>query len=104
MHGRRWRKNLPQRALVALLRAFSADDPISVLAATRAQLRSIVPESASDRVLAPLAAERSAATRAWLDNSGPRVDRVGRRRLPACVARHRRCAAGPFLTSVGAIC
>ena len=61
-------KALPQRALVALLRAFG--DPISVLAATRAQLRSIVSESETDRVLAPLAAERSKATRAWLETAG----------------------------------
>ena len=61
-------KALPQRALVALLRAFG--DPISVLAATRAELRSIVSDAASDRVLAPLTAERSATTRAWLETAG----------------------------------
>lgn len=64
-------KALPQRVLVALLRAFG--DPNAVLNATRAQLRSIIPDSACDRVLAPVAADRIAATRAWLEVPGHEV-------------------------------
>src|SRR5205807_3158462 len=58
-------KALPYRALFDLLRALG--DPVAVLHASRAQLQSIVPKAAVDRLLNPIVAERYAATRAWLD-------------------------------------
>ena len=61
-------KGLPQRALVPLLRAFG--DPIAVLRASRAQVQSIVPRAAVERLFAPAAADRISATRAWLEAPG----------------------------------
>ena len=58
-------KALPHRTIVELLRAFG--DPIAVLRASRTQLKSVVPEAAVDRLLAPVAVDRLAATRAWLE-------------------------------------
>ena len=57
-------KALPHQALVALLRAFGT--PAAVLAATRAQLGAVVPDTVAARVQEPVAAESLAATRAWL--------------------------------------
>jgi len=61
-------KALPQRVLVELLHAFG--DPVAILHASRAQLQSVVPTAAVTRVLAPVAADRLAATRAWLEAPG----------------------------------
>src|SRR5438552_3382674 len=61
-------KGLPQRAILALLRAFG--DPVAVLQASRAQLSSAVPEAAVNRLRAPVAADRLAATRSWLERPG----------------------------------
>ena len=57
-------KALPHQALVALLRAFG--NPAAVLAATRAQLDAVVPDTVAVRVQEPVATESLAATRAWL--------------------------------------
>ena len=57
-------KALPHQSLVALLRAFG--DPISVLAATRAQLGAVVPDVVAARVREPVDDAAQAATRAWL--------------------------------------
>jgi DNA processing protein len=59
-------KALPQRIIVELLRVFG--NPVAVLHASRAELKSVVPEVAVNRLLAPLAADRLAATRAWLES------------------------------------
>src|SRR5437762_11841490 len=58
-------KALPYRALFELLRALGG--AVAVLHASRAQLQSIVPKAAVDRLLNPIDSERYAATRAWLD-------------------------------------
>ena len=58
-------KALPQRALVALLRAFG--DPAAILGATRAQLSRIVPAAAADLARAPIASEALDLTSRWLD-------------------------------------
>ena len=57
-------KALPHQSLVALLRAFG--DPVSVLAATRAQLGAVVPDVVAARIREPIDEEAMAATRAWL--------------------------------------
>ena len=57
-------KGLPGRTLAALLRELP--DPVDVLAASRATLARIVPESAVARLCAPTDAAREASTRAWL--------------------------------------
>lgn len=57
-------KALPHTALVALLRAFGG--PEAVLAATRAQLRAVVPDDVAARVQEEVDADALAATRAWL--------------------------------------
>ncbi len=57
-------KALPHQALVALLRAFG--NPDAVLAATRAALCAVVPDSIAARVQAPVDPDALAATREWL--------------------------------------
>ncbi len=57
-------KALPHTALVALLRAFGG--PEAVLAATRTQLRAIVPDDIAARVQQAVDRDALAATRAWL--------------------------------------
>ena len=57
-------KALPHQSLVALLRAFG--DPVSVLAATRAQLGAVVPDAVAARIREPVDDAALAATRAWL--------------------------------------
>ncbi len=57
-------KALPHTALVALLRAFGG--PEAVLAATRAQLRAVVPDDIAARVQQAVDQDALAATRAWL--------------------------------------
>lgn len=59
-------KALPHTALVALLRAFG--NPAAVLAATRAQLGAVVPDTIAARVQHPIDPEALAMTRAWLAN------------------------------------
>jgi DNA processing protein len=59
---------LPHAAMVALLRAF--DSPENVLAATRAQLSAVVPDTLVTRLLAPPAQETLARTSAWLAAPG----------------------------------
>ena len=61
-------KALPQRVLVELLHAFG--DPVAILHASRAQLQSVVPSAAATRIMAPVDADRFAATRAWLEAPG----------------------------------
>ncbi len=58
-------KALPHRAIFALLQHFS--DPIAVLRATRAQLAKVVPAAVVERIVAPIAPERLAASIKWLD-------------------------------------
>jgi DNA processing protein len=60
-------KALPQRARVALLRAFG--DPAAILAASRAQLTRVVSAAAADAVRAPIAAEELDLTSRWLDDA-----------------------------------
>jgi len=57
-------KALPHEPLVALLRACGG--PNAVLAATRAQLLAIVPETIATRVLEPIDLDSLSATRRWL--------------------------------------
>ena len=59
-------KALPQRALVALLKAFG--DPASVLGASRAALQRAVPADAADIALAPVPEEALGHTARWLDD------------------------------------
>ena len=59
-------KALPQRVLVALLRAF--DDPEAILAASRAQLLRRVSPAAAELVLAPIPDRALQVTSRWLDN------------------------------------
>jgi DNA processing protein len=59
-------KALPQRALVALLRAFG--DPRAVLAASRAQLLRAIPAAAVDLALVPVPSHALQATSRWLDD------------------------------------
>ena len=58
-------KSLPQRALVALLRAFG--DPATILGATHAQLSRVVASAAADLARAPIPAEALELTSRWLD-------------------------------------
>ena len=60
-------KALPSRAMVEVLRAFGG--PLETLAATRAELAAKLPPALVLRVLAPVAADALAATRAWLADS-----------------------------------
>jgi DNA processing protein len=57
---------LPQRELVALLRAFG--DPAAILEAPRAQIARVAGALVADEVVAPLAQERLDATSRWLDD------------------------------------
>jgi DNA processing protein len=59
---------LPHDALIALLRAFGS--PAAVLAASRAQLSTVVPDAVVTMLLAPPAAEMLARTLAWLAEPG----------------------------------
>ena len=68
-------KALPHQSLVALLRAFG--DPVSVLAATRAQLGAVVPDVVAARIREPIDDDALAATRAWLADPHARNHRLG---------------------------
>jgi DNA processing protein len=59
-------KVLPQRELVALLRAFG--DPAAILEAPRAQIARVAGAVVADEVVAPLARDRLDATSRWLDD------------------------------------
>ncbi len=61
-------RNLPPSLVAVLLRAFG--EPAAVLAATRAQLRNVVPEPVADAVASPVSDEVLAHTRAWLAMRG----------------------------------
>ncbi|HET9046569.1 MAG TPA: DNA-processing protein DprA [Casimicrobiaceae bacterium] len=60
-------KALPSRAMVEVLRAFGG--PLETLVATRAELAARLPPALVLRVLAPVADDALAATRAWLADS-----------------------------------
>src|SRR6478736_799803 len=64
-------RNLPQTALVALLRAFGG--PADVLAATPAKLRGVVPDPVASRITAHLDEALVARTHAWLEEPGHRL-------------------------------
>jgi len=59
-------KVLPQRELVALLRAFG--DPATILQAPRAQIARVAGAVVADEVVAPLTQDRLDATSRWLDD------------------------------------
>jgi DNA processing protein len=59
-------KVLPQRELVALLRAFG--DPAAILQAPRAQIARVAGAVVADEVVAPLTQDRLDATSRWLDD------------------------------------
>jgi DNA processing protein len=59
---------LPHAAMVALLRAFGS--PQTILAASRAQLAAVVPDTAVARLVAPPAHDALARTSAWLASPG----------------------------------
>ena len=59
-------KQLPQRALVALLRAFG--DPAAVLNASRAQLARVVPAAIAEHASSPVEPDALAPTTRWLDD------------------------------------
>lgn len=59
-------KTLPQRELVALLRAFG--DPSAILEAPHAQIARVAGGVVADEVVAPLAQDRLDATSRWLDD------------------------------------
>src|SRR5689334_21534133 len=61
-------RNLPPSFVALLLRTFA--EPAAVLAATRAQLRNVVPEAIADRVAGAVAEDVLARTRAWLEMRG----------------------------------